>query len=84
MEVIISSPNTAFDDLVVECPDLSWNQVFLIIDRFNTLRIAQSCIDKDMDAIRHIYPNAPRRVGYRDQTGKYLPILLSRNRDLTP
>jgi len=33
MEVIVRMPGTALDDIVLECPDLSWNQVFLVIDR---------------------------------------------------
>ena len=33
MEVIVRTPGTALDDLVLECQDLSWNQVFLVIDR---------------------------------------------------
>lgn len=33
MEVIIRMPGTALEDIVLECPDLSWNQVFLVIDR---------------------------------------------------
>jgi hypothetical protein len=33
MEAIVRMPGTALDDIVLECPDLSWNQVFLVIDR---------------------------------------------------
>ncbi len=33
MEVIVRSPGTALDDFVLECPNLSWNQVFLVVDR---------------------------------------------------
>ena len=33
MEMIVRTPGTALDDIVLECPDLSWNQVFLVIDR---------------------------------------------------
>jgi hypothetical protein len=33
MEAIVRMPGTALDDIVLECPDLSWNQVFLAIDR---------------------------------------------------
>ena len=33
MEVIVRTPGTALEDIVLECPDLSWNQVFLVIDR---------------------------------------------------
>ncbi|MFY4730330.1 hypothetical protein [Nitrospira sp. BLG_2] len=33
MEIIIRAPGSAFDDIVLECPDLTWNQVFLTIDR---------------------------------------------------
>jgi hypothetical protein len=33
LEVIIRSPDTALDDIVLACPDLTWNQVFLVLDR---------------------------------------------------
>jgi hypothetical protein len=33
MAVIVRSPGTALDDVVLKCPDMSWNQVFLVIDR---------------------------------------------------
>jgi hypothetical protein len=33
MEVIIQSPGRALDEIVFDCPDLTWNQVFLLIDR---------------------------------------------------
>jgi hypothetical protein len=42
MEVIVRTPGTALDDIVLECPDLSWNQVFLVIDRltrFGSMRL---------------------------------------------
>ena len=35
LEVIVQSPGTALDDIVVECQDLTWNQVFLAIDRLS-------------------------------------------------
>jgi hypothetical protein len=35
MEVIVRSPGTALDDIVLECPDLTWNQVFIAIDRLS-------------------------------------------------
>lgn len=33
MEVIIRSPGTPLEEVVVECPDLTWNQVFCELDR---------------------------------------------------
>ncbi|MEP7153573.1 MAG: hypothetical protein ABI856_17875 [Nitrospira sp.] len=33
LEVLVQSPGTALDEIVVECPDLTWNQVLLAIDR---------------------------------------------------
>lgn len=33
MEVIVCTPGTALDDIVLKCPQLSWNQVFSAIDR---------------------------------------------------
>jgi hypothetical protein len=35
LDVIGRSPGSALDDIVLECPGLTWNQVFLTIDRLN-------------------------------------------------
>jgi hypothetical protein len=35
LEIIIRSPGTAFDEVVLQCHDLTWNQVFLTIDRLS-------------------------------------------------
>ena len=35
LEVIIRSPGSTLEDIVHECPDLTWNQVFIIIDRLS-------------------------------------------------
>jgi hypothetical protein len=35
LEIIVRSPGTALDDIVLECPDLTWNQVFIAIDRLS-------------------------------------------------
>ncbi|MFO0698551.1 MAG: hypothetical protein U0236_04930 [Nitrospira sp.] len=35
LEVIIHSPGAMVDDVVFQCPDLTWNQVFLAIDRLS-------------------------------------------------
>lgn len=35
LEVIIRSPGSMVDDVVLQCPDLTWNQVFLAIDRLS-------------------------------------------------
>lgn len=35
LEVIIRSPGTMVDDVVFQCPDLTWNQIFLAIDRLS-------------------------------------------------
>jgi hypothetical protein len=35
LEIIIRSPGTAFDEVVLQCHDLTWNQIFLAIDRLN-------------------------------------------------
>ncbi|MBL8036599.1 hypothetical protein ACYX34_03825 [Nitrospira sp. CMX1] len=35
LDVIVGSPNSALDDIVLECPHLTWNQVFLIIDQLS-------------------------------------------------
>lgn len=33
LEVIIRSPDTALDDIVLACPHHTWNQVYLVPDR---------------------------------------------------
>ncbi len=35
MEVIIRSPGGQLEEVVIECPDLTWNQVFCELDRMN-------------------------------------------------
>jgi hypothetical protein len=35
LEVIVRSPGSVLDDIVLECPDLTWNQVFAVIDRLS-------------------------------------------------
>jgi len=35
LEVIVRSPGSTLEDLVLECPDLTWNQVFITIDRLS-------------------------------------------------
>lgn len=35
LELIIRSPGAMVDDVVFQCPDLTWNQVFLAIDRLS-------------------------------------------------
>lgn len=35
MRVIICSPDNHLAEVVLECPDLTWNQVFCELDRMN-------------------------------------------------
>jgi hypothetical protein len=35
MEVIIRSPGSQLEEVVFECPDLTWNQVFCELDRMS-------------------------------------------------
>ena len=35
LEVVIRSPDCDLDELVLECPELTWNQVFLELDRLS-------------------------------------------------
>ena len=35
MEIVIRSPGCALEEVVMECPDLTWNQVFLELDRLS-------------------------------------------------
>ncbi len=37
MEVIVRSPGCTMEELVIECPDLTWNQVFNELDRLSRL-----------------------------------------------
>lgn len=51
MQVIIRSPGSSLEDVVLECPDLTWNQVFCEIDRLS--RTGQV----------RLTPNGPGRYG---------------------
>ncbi|TKS59467.1 MAG: hypothetical protein EWM72_02035 [Nitrospira sp.] len=35
MEVIIRSPGCLLEEVALECPDLTWNQVFCELDRMS-------------------------------------------------
>ncbi len=35
MKVIIRSPGSQLEEVVLECPDLTWNQVFCELDRLS-------------------------------------------------
>lgn len=35
LEVIVRSQGRTLDDIVLECPELTWNQVFIVIDRLS-------------------------------------------------
>jgi hypothetical protein len=35
MEVIIRSPGSQLEEVVLECPDLTWNQVFCELNRLS-------------------------------------------------
>jgi len=35
LEVIVRSPGCTLEDIVFACPDLTWNQVFIAIDRLS-------------------------------------------------
>lgn len=35
LEVIIRSPGTMVEDVVFQCPDLTWNQIFIALDRLS-------------------------------------------------
>jgi hypothetical protein len=35
MEIIVRSPGCDMEDVALECPDFTWNQVFLELDRLS-------------------------------------------------
>ena len=35
LEVILRSPNSAVDEIALECPHLMWSQVFQIVDQLS-------------------------------------------------
>ncbi len=35
LDVIVRSPGATLDDVMLQCPDLTWNQIFLAIDRLS-------------------------------------------------
>jgi len=76
MEIIVRSPGRSLDDIVAECPDLTWSQVFLTIDRLSregTLRLTRQgrglytvhLSDHARDEARHTPICEPQRVNAR-------------------
>ena len=41
LEVIIRSPDKELEEIVLDCPGLTWNQVFLAIDRLTREGVIQ-------------------------------------------
>ncbi len=41
LELIVREPNSALDEIVLKCPDLTWNQIFLVIDHLSREGIIQ-------------------------------------------
>ncbi len=35
MEIVLRSPDCPLEEVVLQCPDLTWNQVFLTVDRLS-------------------------------------------------
>ena len=35
LEIIVRSPDSVLDEIVLKCPDLTWNQLFVVIDRLS-------------------------------------------------
>jgi len=41
LELIEREPNSALDEIIQKCPDLTWNQIFLVIDHLSREGIIQ-------------------------------------------
>jgi hypothetical protein len=37
LDVVLRSPGCDMEDVLLECPDFTWNQVFLALDRLSRL-----------------------------------------------
>ena len=35
LEIIVRSSDSVLDEIVLECPDLTWNQLFVVLDRLS-------------------------------------------------
>lgn len=67
LEVIVRSPGSVLDDIVLECPDLTWNQVFIVIDRLSREGILQMTPAGRGQYAIHL-PDQAQHVGPRHTT----------------
>lgn len=61
LEFIVRLPGTALDDIVLECPHLTWNQVFVIIDKLSREGMINLSLKGRGQYVMHIYI-APQEV----------------------
>lgn len=55
LEVIIRSPGVMVDDVVFQCPDLTWNQIVIALDRLSR------------DGVLTVMPKGQGNIRYRCQ-----------------
>jgi hypothetical protein len=61
LEVIMRSPGTAPDDIVLECPNLTWNQIFATIDQLSREGMIKLSLKGPGQYVMHIC-TAPQEV----------------------
>jgi len=66
MQVIIRSPSSQLEEVVLECPGLTWNQVFCELDRLNRAGHVQLT----MKGSASMPDRTPPRATPRYKTGK--------------
>ncbi len=55
MEVIIRSPGCSIEEVVLECPELTWNRVFCELDRMSRMRQVRLTLkDRGLDAVSNL------------------------------
>ena len=69
MEVIVRSPGSQLEELVLECPDLTWNQVFCELDRMNrTGQVRLTMKGPGLYAVSHsISSNSPGKRSRKEK-----------------
>ncbi len=61
LEVIVRSPGTGLDNIALECPNLTWNQIFVIIDKLSREGMIKLSLNGLGQYVMHIR-TAPQEV----------------------
>jgi hypothetical protein len=60
LEVIVRSPCTVLDDMVLECPGFTWNQVFIAMDCLSRARVLTISPKEHGQSVIHVRITALR------------------------